>query len=739
MTRESLELDNQGDLGYGQLLAIFWRRRGWFLGVFMGIMALSFPLALSKKPLYQSSMRLLVESNYENKQDNRREDDIDFTESNFKLDYATQQNLMRSYLLLQRALERLIPYYPEMTVEDLKKYLSVYQVRNETNKGTTDTKIFQVDYLDRDPLKTKKVLEEVEKVYQKYNLEQQGKKIEKGLKFIEAELPKARQNLAEAESALKQFRLDHSLIFPEKEVQEVSKSLRDIEQERESIQVQLQETQGRYQKLEQQLGISGEKAAVSSRLSESSRYQNLLNEIQQTELELEEQRARFSDSHPVIEDLLEKREHQQKLLQEEVERVLGEVPPELQLTIEALQKEGQLGASDLNLAGALGEAQTNLESLQQRDLALAGTETKLREKLKHFPPLIDQYHNLEQEVQINQTTLQKLLEAKQNLSIEINRGGVDWQLIEPPQVGIQIAPNTNQDLMLGAVVAIFLGGLAAFVREALDNKIYTQEQLQDKVSLPVLGSTPKLSPTRSRQFLFKLPLFPRLEISAPILQTIHWLPFRNSIDLIYENIQLLNYGLIMKSLAITSAIAGEGKSTMVLSLALSAARRHKKVLVIDADLHNSSLHKILKVPNQEGLSNLLAEETAVPNIQEISLLDCSIDLLTSGSLRADTVRLLSSPKLEELIAEFEEDYDLILIDTPPVNGMVDAIQTVSCCSGTVLVSRLELINSSQLNSAIALLNTFKVLGIVANGSSDLGFDQTNIYLLPEQTTATENI
>jgi len=168
---------------------------------------------------------------------------------------------------------------------------------------------------------------------------------------------------------------------------------------------------------------------------------------------------------------------------------------------------------------------------------------------------------------------------------------------------------------------------------------------------------------------------------------------------------------------VTSTLPGEGKSTLVFGLALSAARLHQRVLLIDADLRRPSLHQQLNLPNQQGLSTLLSGDATLPNPHRISLSGSNIDVLTAGPTPTDPVKLLSSPRMGELMRAFEQTYDLILLDTPPVLGMVDAIQIASFCSGVVMVGRLDRVTQSELMEATAMLSQLNVIGVVANGAS----------------------
>ena len=314
-----------------------------------------------------------------------------------------------------------------------------------------------------------------------------------------------------------------------------------------------------------------------------------------------------------------------------------------------------------------------------------------------------------------------MLEHRQEIGIIINRGGFSWEVIEAPQLGEKISPNIPKDLALSTILAVFAGAVGIFIIEASDNKIRGSKQLRDKANLPLLGTTPGLTRVKDERFAVKLPFWSNDDRSEELpLRIIEWLPFRESLDLVYENIQTgqNQNNAEIKSVAVTSAIPGEGKSTITLGLALSAARRQKKVLIIDGDLRCASIHEKLGIANEMGLSDLLTGRNTLPNIATVAISNLNIDVLTSGSMTVDPVQLLSSFRLKELITNLEDSYDLVLIDTPPVIGMVDAIKVASCCSGTVVVARLEKASFTEVSETFSLLDRINLLGIVANDSKE---------------------
>jgi capsular exopolysaccharide synthesis family protein len=454
-------------------------------------------------------------------------------------------------------------------------------------------------------------------------------------------------------------------------------------------------------------------------LSQSTSYQALLNEYPKTELSLAHERLRFSDEAPNVKKLVDQLQSQKVLLQQEQKRTLGGESAQPSSQAPSLLQRGQKSAIDLNLAAKLVDTQTTIVSLSAKDQVLAKKEQQLREELKKFPAILARYGSLQPQIQLSRERLQELLKAEQQLRQEIAKGGFNWEVVEEPQPGTQLGPNLQQNLMLGAVVGLMLGGIAAFVREAADDSVHTTAELEKQVALPILGTTPKLPPAKTRESVIKLP-FGKPDVPAPwTIQVLQSSPRWESLDLIYKNIELLNSVSSFKSLMITSALSDEGKSALALGLAMSAARLHKRVLLIDANLRDPSLHKQLNLPNEQGLSTLLTSDVSIPNQISIQSSGSSyIDILTAGPTPADPANLLSSPRMQQLMATFEENYDLVLIDGTPVLGLVDAMLTASSCRGVVMVASIGRVTRTQLTQATAMLSRLNLLGVVANGVSN---------------------
>ncbi|HEY9641612.1 MAG TPA: polysaccharide biosynthesis tyrosine autokinase [Coleofasciculaceae cyanobacterium] len=741
MTDSNLKLIADDEPGYGQIFAVFLRRRFWLLGILSSVVGISFVMTSLEEPTYVSSMQLLVEPNYQGKQTVGSQMNLDdqFADTNVQIDAATQISLMQSTGLLQKAMTSLRSQYPEIdpdspsSVRDFKSSLTVSPV--EVADGTKDkgvTKIFEISYTSNDPIKTQNVLKTMQRVYQDYNLEQQKLRLTKGLAFIDEQLPQIENKVEKSESALERFRSSQGLIDPEEQAKAQVEALNRIQDELRTNSAQIGELQDRYASLQSQVGLSPKEAVIAARLTQSPRYQTLLDEIQKTELELIQQRLLFKDNTEEVQVLLEKRQKQDSLLQDEVNQIVGG-----STNTTAIEQLGQL---DVSLINSLVEAEVNLRALEARDASLTASEQQLRQELQRFPSLLAEFGRLQPEIELNRDTLKQLLAARQELGLAIAKGGFDWQVVEEPQKGSKTGPSLLRNLLVGAVAGLLLGGIAAFLREAADDAIYDADDLRRQAGLPLLGMLPALPvEPESQKFSISLP-FQSAESSAlPSSQVIYWQPFREACDFLYKNIQLLDPANSLKSLVITSASPGEGKSTLALGLAISAARLHQRVLLVDANFRTPHLHQLLNLPNEQGLSTLLSGRDPIPDQIGSQNVEASsnISILTAGPVPVDPVKLLSSQRMQEAIATFERSYDLVVIDAASVVGRVDSVLIGSSCGGIVLVGHIGQVTKTRMNQAMTLLSKLNVIGVVANGLEDLseGSHQVQPDFSQDRTTS----
>lgn len=727
--RQMLINSPQSTVSIKQLTTILFHRRYLILGISCAVMSVATLLAIFAKPNYQSSMQILVSSNfYEGVRSSsvKGAAESEATDSNLQVfDYTTQLKLMLSSKLIQKAVDLLRPNYPDITLEDIKgkkdqsnkSPLNVSQIESEKAINKVPIQVFEFSFKNQDPLKAQRVLKALQKVYLNYNIEQQTERLQKGLAFVNARLPEIKKEVSKAEKKLEAFRRKHNLVDPAVQSKILLESLADVQRKLQTTRAQMEEIRARQSSLEQKMASSSQNALVSSRLSQSTRYQTLLNEIQKTELALAQQRLRYTDNSPVIQNLQQQRRSQVALLRQETGRSLGDKVTNTINLQQPLLAQGQMVGGDLKLVEEVIQVQTSSLGLLANEKSLVESEQKLRSELSKYPSLIAEYNRLLPEVQTNRKTLEQLLQAEQSLGMKIAQGGFDWQVLEEPNLGTYVGSGRLFLLLGGVIIGPILGIVAALIWQLSHDVIYSARELERLTNLRLLGTVPNLAESGLKKRLSRLFRNQRRKV-ASLVETSPRLPYHENLDMVYQNIQILNHPLSFKSLMLTSTLAGEGKTTLSLGLAASAAHMNRRVLVIDANLQHPSLHKILELSNDWGLSLLLVDETNTPVADYIQPIHPSIDILTAGPIPEDAVKLLSSARMKELIESFEQTYDLVLIDAPAILDTVDARIVASLCNGIVLVGRIGQITESELIQAKEILSKLNLIGIVANELND---------------------
>lgn len=175
----------------------------------------------------------------------------------------------------------------------------------------------------------------------------------------------------------------------------------------------------------------------------------------------------------------------------------------------------------------------------------------------------------------------------------------------------------------------------------------------------------------------------------------------------------------MKSLVITSSGPGEGKSTTAANLAVVFANSGQSVLLIDADMRKPTIDRTFQLSNRIGLSNVLSTDMAFNEAIQRSVVP-NLNIMTSGPKAPNPSELLGSIRMDQLIKDLRQNYDLIIFDMPPVVAVTDAQIIASKADGTLLVVREDVTRKDSLQKARELLTMVNanVLGAVYNGSTD---------------------
>ncbi len=291
---------------------------------------------------------------------------------------------------------------------------------------------------------------------------------------------------------------------------------------------------------------------------------------------------------------------------------------------------------------------------------------------------------------------------------------------EATRPGGPFAPSLKRFALAGLVLGFFLVAGLIFVLEITDRKIHTAEILERVTGLPNLATIALVQPEGKVKKVQRDPSSPldHSEDRAKIAFLTHsspTSPFAETYRHLRTNIQL-SKAERNKVLLVTSAVSGDGKTISSVNLAISFAQLDKKILLVDCDLRRPKMHKLFRTPNQKGVVSMIVEReplgrcvnhTAIPNL----------DLMTSGPLPPNPAELVASPRMGEVLAEWRDHYDYIVIDTSPLLAVTDAIIMAHQVDSVVFVSKASSTHRDDAARAMHLLaqSNIRALGTILNG------------------------
>ncbi len=310
--------------------------------------------------------------------------------------------------------------------------------------------------------------------------------------------------------------------------------------------------------------------------------------------------------------------------------------------------------------GTYALAQVRQALLQQR-------VDQLRQQVLDLEQRSIRYNILKREVDTNRQLYEAILQRYKEIGVA---GGVGINNIsvvdraEPPR--FRYRPRAKFNLAIGLLLGLFGGIAAALVLDHLDDTVHLGSDAEQKLGLPALGIVP-LARTGTPADALRDP--------------------RSGIAEAYRSartaLQFATTEGVPRTLLVTSTRPGEGKSTTAMALAQSFTQMGRRTLLVDADLRNPAQHSLGVQDNSRGLSNVLAG--ALPWREAVVDRGEGLSLIASGPLPPNPAELLAGPHLATLLEQARGEYDLVLLDSPPVLGLADAPVLGHLADGTLLV------------------------------------------------------
>jgi polysaccharide biosynthesis transport protein len=370
------------------------------------------------------------------------------------------------------------------------------------------------------------------------------------------------------------------------------------------------------------------------------------------------------------------------------------------------------------------ETSKAVDHLKQQYLAALQRETMLRsafDKQKQEANKLNEsaieYSILKRDLDSNRTLYEGLLEKLKEAGVTAGLRSNNFRIINAARVpSAPSEPNIPRNLSFALVLGIISAIGLAFVLENMDNTVRTPEQAQIISGLPSLGMIPLGSKSGRGATGKRLALTPSKEVFETVTQIRPQSQMAESYRALRTSLLLSNLGAPPKVIMVTSARPQEGKTTTSINTAIVLAQKGVRVLLVDADLRRPSVHKTLGMGPRSGLSNVLTGSATIQQTITTSPILPNLLIMPAGTPPPNPAELLASSNMRDLIMELRQQFDHIVIDTPPTLSVTDAVVLSPRADATILVIRSGQTTKQALRRARDILTQVNahVAGVLLN-------------------------
>jgi len=547
------------------------------------------------------------------------------------------------------------------------------------------------------PEKAQRLANLVAEKYREFNIASRNSRIFEAKEFVERRLRFVEERLREAEEQLLSFREGASLAHLEEQEKGLARKLVSIEGRIEDLKAEMAEVDYAIQQVTQGKMINPRSQVTVER--DLSTVLSTLQSYSQLLLKKKNLLLIYFPAHP------------------EVQAVDGE----LENTKSELLKH--LRAQKTSYQNRIDLLKTELETI--------------RANVRLLPTDAVAYERLQREVEINNTLTHELKTKYQELLIKEAERIEEVSIVNPalkPSSPMN-RPSYLQNGLLGILIGLLLGVVFSVVYESYDTSITTVEEIESILEVPVLGVIPYIGDKEMKERIAM-----RGEgTNSPDLELFKYLfTFFEHDHVLTEAFRILRTALLKKLdsarvIEVTSPATREGKSFIMMNLAVSIAQMGKKVLVIDADTKVSMINRSFGIPREPGLSDVILRKVpfaeAARSIVDVMLGERGFDFALSGT-GLENVHILptgsKTPMAREMLSVYIKDvldeikeikaFDFILIDTPPILPVMDAVELAAHVDGVLLVYEAGKVSKIALRRARTHIQNAggRIIGAVLN-------------------------
>lgn len=679
------------------VVSFLWREWLFILSILAAAAVIGTVLLLRQTPLYTASSEILLDS--------RRDKLADPVQTDMVVNFAEVENQMeiiRSTALLRRVVEKerleareepaagaarasasarsdqdvteLAQLPPEVTrgIQALKAGLQVTR-----SKGHLIT----VSFTSSDPQRAARIANAIAAAYIVDKLDTRYEGAKRAAAWLTGRIAELRNQVRDAEKAVEDFREKHQLQQGTANLTLNQQQLADLNARLVAARADLAEKKARVDLLKSIDDKGGDLQRLLPDMVNSPLVATLRNQLAAVNQRESDLVARYGNGHPLVINVRSEKRDIERALASEIAKLAANVRNEYEI---AKARADSLETSLREVTGEVGSS--------------SGAVSTLRE--------------LERTVEVNRTLFEEFLKkakiTEEQSTFELRDARIITPALPP---GAPSQPNKTRYMTVVVMIGLFLGIGGALGKELLNSGFTTPKEIEDMLEVPLLSSIPAMGGS-SITIDGKTVAIPMLPIVKPLG------PFSESIRAIRSGIQMSDVDHPPSIIQVTSTVPSEGKTTVALSIAASTAMSGLRVLYIDADLRRPSGSSILTAKREAGLVDLLLGQTDAQSAIKLSD-DFRFWYLPSGSRTQSPMDLLNSDRMKSLIDSLKKSFDFIVVDSPPVGPVVDAIVISQLVDKVVYVVRWSATAREMVRHAVEKLSADKkVAGAVFNQVND---------------------
>jgi len=683
-------------------------KRRWLTGTVFAIVSVSTALyTYTRVPVYQATTRLLIDPQRQN---------YGFTEvaqGDSRVDYQMQYAILRSRSLVKKTMQNLGIWHDAAAAEaapppappNESLFKEVYNfvtglIESSAPKPTgiearavtesaaearqidgfgsgltvsplPSSGIVDVTYTGSNPVTVARYANAVAKAYVDQNLEVKSKAVKDVSDWLSERLVEQRAKVQASEDALQKYREQNDVVALDEHGTLIVKGLNEL---------QTSVTKARTERIERETAfnqlktIQSDPAAIADfpPIATSAGVVQAKNELASAQRVVNQLSQTLLDKHP---DLVAAREN--------VRNAQEKVAAEVAKAADAIRVEFEKAKTTEE-----GLSQT-LDEQKKQALETSGSGVELNVLMR----------DLDSNRQVYNTMMERAKQADITGEIKTNNIRI-LDVAEVPRW--PVSPNTRKDMQYGILGGFVLAIGLAFLFEYLDNRIKAPEEIRTYLGVPFLGLLPAA------------PVGEGARQQTPLLNSGVPPRFAEAFRIVRTNVLFSSPDEGARSVLVSSAGPGEGKTCVTCNLAIAIAQTGQRVLVIDTDLRRPRVHEVFNVRQEPGLSNLIVGDAKPSDVIKTST--AGVTVLPAGKIPPNPAELLGSKRFRELFARLSEHFDWIIVDSPPVMAVTDASVVAHMVSGVMFVVSSEMTNRHAAKSAIDQLSAARarVIGAVLN-------------------------